>query len=169
VGLLAVPLGKSQLHEIALYHEPFWVLVRNDSPVARKKQISHKDLDPQSIWLLTEGHCLREQVLDICAFKKTKNTKSFTFESGSLETLKNIIESYGGYTLVPQLATSNYGKNCRLLPFERPIPARMVGLVHRRKEHKAPLIEKLSEAILDSIPGDIRNLRQKHLDVIPVE
>jgi LysR family hydrogen peroxide-inducible transcriptional activator len=108
--------------------------------------------------------------LDVCSIKKGKEGgRKFQFESGSLETLKNLVNSYGGYTLLPHLATETLGAGSVLIPFERPIPAREIGLVYRREHYKDKLIEALGEAILDSIPPEVRKIRRKDLDVLPIE
>ena len=169
VGLLATPLKHPRIFEYALFYEPFYILCRKDHELAAKKKVHHQDLKFDDLWLLEEGHCLRHQVLDVCSLKKNrKDKKQFSFESGNLETLKNLVESYGGHTLIPQLASEKIGRNTELKEFERPIPAREVGLVYRREHYKVELIEALGEAILDSIPEELRKLRQKDLDVLPV-
>lgn len=169
VGLLATPLKIAQIHEHALYYEPFQALIRRDHELASQRKIKHADLKSDELWLLTEGHCLRTQILDVCSLKDSgKKKKGFRFESGSLETLKNLIDSYGGYTLLPQMANANIGKNTVLLNFDRPIPAREIGLVYRRKQYKVDLIEHLAECILNCIPAEIRKIRPKDLEVIPV-
>ena len=78
------------------------------------------------------------------------------------------MQSYGGYTLIPALATDHIGSKTELIDFERPIPSRQVGLVYRREHYKNALIEALGESIISSLPEDIRRLRQKDLDVLPV-
>lgn len=170
VGLLATPLKLAQIFEIPLFYEPFQVLVSSGHELNRSKKVKYSDLKHQDIWLLTEGHCLRNQVLDVCHFKHNKSSPArFQFESGNLETLKNLVNFYGGYTLLPQLATNEIGSNSHLIPFERPIPAREVGLVYRRKQHRVELIEALSEAIIECIPESLRKLRPKDLEVLPVD
>jgi LysR family hydrogen peroxide-inducible transcriptional activator len=112
---------------------------------------------------------LRNQILDICSTRKGKgSTRRYKFESGSLETLKNLVDLYGGYTLLPYLATEHLGDNTSLVQFERPIPAREIGLVYRREHYKNELIEGLGDAILKSIPEELRKIRQKDLDVLPI-
>lgn len=170
VGLLATPLGRPQIYEHALYYEPFYLLCRKGHELSQFRRIKYSELKYQDIWLLTEGHCLRNQVLDICSVKQDKVPKRrYRFESGSLETLKSLVESYGGYTLLPFLAGEEVSAKTQLLPFERPIPAREVGLVYRRKHYKSDLIEALSEGILACIPDELRKIRQRDLDVLPVE
>jgi LysR family hydrogen peroxide-inducible transcriptional activator len=145
-------------------------LCNKEHPFTKLKKIQYSNLSFDDIWLLTEGHCLRNQILDVCEVRKSKNVRRrYRFESGSLETLKRLVDSYGGYTLLPSLAVEGIGAQSLLVPFERPIPAREIGLVYRRKQHKAELIEILAEGILASLPEEIRKLRPKDLDVLPIE
>lgn len=170
VGLLATPLNSPKIIEQPIYFEPFSVMCGKNHPLANQKKVKYSSLKSDDIWLLEEGHCLRNQVLDVCSLKSEKIQKrKYKFESGNLETLKNLVNSYGGYTLLPWLAKDNLGKNSRLIEFERPIPAREIGLVHRREHYKIELIKALSEAISDCIPEHIRKIKQKDLDVLPVE
>jgi LysR family transcriptional regulator, hydrogen peroxide-inducible genes activator len=169
VGLLATPLNKPQISEHALYYEPFYVLCRKGHELAQHRKVKYAELKYPDIWLLTEGHCLRNQVLDICSLKQEKlQKKKYRFESGSIETLKSLVDSYGGYTLIPYLATETSGQRTQVVPFERPIPAREVGLVFRRKYYKTELIEVLGESILAAIPEELRKIRPKDLDLLPV-
>lgn len=170
VGLLATPLKISRIFEYPLFFEPFHVLCRKDHELAEMKKIKHSSLKFNDIWLLEEGHCLRNQVLDICSLKKEPSlSRKYKFESGSIETIKNLIYSYGGYTLIPSLANENLGNKTISLPFERPIPAREIGLVYRREHYKIPLIEALGESILESIPLELRKIRQKDLNILGPE
>lgn len=170
VGLLATPVKIPKIFEYPLFFEPFYVYSQKDHELARKGRIKYSALKFSDIWLLEEGHCLRHQVLDVCAIKgKDERARRYKFESGSLETLKSLVASYGGYTLLPQLATGSLKAGTTIIPFERPIPAREIGLVYRREHYKNKLIEALGEAILESIPAEVRRLRRKDLDVIPVD
>ena len=169
VGLLATPLKSPKIHERPLYWEPFSLLCKKDHELNKFKRVKYSELNSEDIWLLEEGHCLRHQVLDVCSLKQKKNIKrKYQFESGSLETLKNLVNSYGGYTLLPSLATEGLGENVVLLPFERPIPAREIGLVTRRQHYKSELLDAFEEVILKCIPEALRKIRQKDLDVLPV-
>ncbi|MGZ3774971.1 MAG: hydrogen peroxide-inducible genes activator [Pseudobdellovibrionaceae bacterium] len=169
VGLLATPTLSPKIFEYPLYYEPFYVLCEKKHDYAHTKKIKHQNLKMDDIWLLEEGHCLRNQVLDVCSLKKGKGeSRRYKFESGSLETLKNLVDLYGGYTLLPFLATEHVGSHSQLVPFERPIPAREIGLAYRREHYKSELIESLGEAILKSLPEELRKIRPKDLDVLPI-
>lgn len=169
VGILATPTKTPKMFEMPLYYEPFSLLTRKGHPLAQLKKVKYSSLKRDEIWLLAEGHCMRHQILDICSSKNFKDeNRKFKFESGSLETLKNLVESYGGYTLLPALATDHIGNHTQLIPFERPIPAREVGLIYRREHYKNNLIEALGESIIAAIPEGIRKIRPKDLDVLPI-
>ncbi len=170
VGVLATPTQIPQMFEYPLYYEPFYVLCEKNHEYAQVKKIKYQSLGMNDIWLLEEGHCLRNQVLDLCSIRKSKggSTRRYKFESGSLETLKNLVDLYGGYTLLPHLATEHIGSHSQLVPFERPIPAREIGLVYRREHYKSELIELLGEAVLKCIPEELRKIRPKDLDVLPI-
>jgi len=169
VGVLAIPIEKPKFHEKILYYEPFYVLCQKNHEYAHSKKLKYNALKLDDVWLLEEGHCLRNQVLDICSTRKAKNVrKRYQFESGSLETLKNLVDRYGGYTLLPYLATENVGSGSKIIQFERPIPAREIGLVHRREHYKSDLIDALGEAILESIPDELRRIRPKDLEVLGI-
>ncbi len=169
VGLLATPTQMPKIFELPLYYEPFYVLSHKGHEYSQMKKIKYHSLGRDDIWLLQEGHCLRNQVLDLCAIKNGKGKdRRYKFESGSLETLKNLVDLYGGYTLVPFLASEQIGEHSQIIPFERPIPAREIGLVYRREHYKSELIESLGEAVLKCIPDELRKIRAKDLDVLPI-
>ncbi len=170
VGILATPTQTPQMFEYSLYYEPFYVLCEKKHEYAQVKKIKYQSLRMEDIWLLEEGHCLRNQILDLCSVKKNKAAggRRYSFESGSLETLKNLVDLYGGYTLLPSLAAEHIGENSQTVPFERPIPAREIGLVYRREHYKNELIEAIGEAILKAIPEELRKMRAKDLDVLPI-
>jgi len=169
VGLLATPLHAPNVHERTLYLEPFQLLCQKGHRLAKRARVNYAALEAHDLWLLQEGHCLRHQVLDICSLKKTKGPpRQFQFESGSLETLKNLVSAYGGYTLLPALSTDHLLPNVQLVPFEAPVPAREIGLVSSRLHHKKALQDALAECVLESIPAAIRKLRMKDLELVPV-
>jgi len=172
VGLLATPLNLPKIFEHPLFYEPFSVLCRKDHELAQHLKIKYSTLKfhkLNDIWLLEEGHCLRSQILDVCSLSKTQeNRRRYQFESGSLETLKRLIDSIGGYTLLPELAGSSIGTHTQLIPFEKPIPAREIGLVYRREHHKNDLIEALGETIIECIPAHLRTIRKKGLEILAV-
>lgn len=169
VGILATPTKADKIHEFPLYYEPFSILCHKDHEYTQLKKMKYQSLKLDDIWLLQEGHCLRDQVLDLCSARKGKTqNRKYKFESGSLETLKNLVDLYGGYTLLPTLAAENLGSHSQMIPFEKPTPAREIGLVYRREHYKSELIEALGKAVLKCLPEELRKIKNKDLDVIPI-
>ena len=137
--------------------------------MAELSQVSYAALEAEDIWLLQEGHCLRDQVLDVCALSGNNDfNRRFTFESGSLETLKSLVSSYSGYTLLPYLACDGIGPKTMLIPFEPPIPAREIGMVYIREHYKSELLSALENAIIAAVPLECSKIRGHDIRVLPV-
>ncbi len=171
-GLLVTPLYDHKIIERSLFFEPFYAFVADNHPLSAKKSIRDSELSPNSIWLLDEGHCFRDQVIRVCSMRKEKKMmKNINFKSGSLETLMNLVRKGHGYTLLPHLATlglSSKEKQQRLKTFIKPAPTREVSLVHSRSFLKAPIIEAIEEVVLESIPSDLKSLKKGNIEVIDI-
>lgn len=153
VGILVTPLNRKSIIEIPLFYEAFFLYMSTSHPLSAKSKVSMKDLDINDMWLLKEGHCFRAQALNICQEEKLKKPR-LNFESGSLETLRRIVETHYGYTLLPELAQRdlNESRQKYIRNFSDPKPVREVSLVTHRSFMKRKLIELLKDQILKSIP-----------------
>lgn len=174
-GILATPLPGAPLIERKLYYEPFLLYVNQHHELAALDQIKEDKLDAKDIWLLTEGHCLRDQIVRICSLRgKHGIFPNVQFESGSLETVINLVEQGHGYTLLPQLATQairgqSRGKIKALLkPFAKPIPSREVSLVYQRSQHKIPVIDALTAEILKCLPSGLPREKNRGIEVVRI-
>ncbi len=165
VGLLATPLQHKKFFTLPIYLEPFYVLAHKDHPLAKLKLVHYDQLKHPDIWLLESGHCLRNQILNTCNLKPKKN-QNFAFESGNLETLVNLVDQCGGYTLIPYFHHHHIPKNCKLIPFKKPVPVREVSLVFRREHYKNHLIELLAKITQDSLPDKLKNLKRSDLEIM---
>lgn len=169
LGILAVPLGLPEIHEKRLYTEPFSVLCQKGHPLAKEKRVNAAGLDAQDVWLLEEGHCLRNQVLDVCSLRGVvSDARKYQFESGSLETLKSLVDSYGGYTLLPDLAATTVGAKTVVVPFAPPVPARDIGLVYVREHYKRELQLALERAVQHAVPKALKKEPSSSTHVVPV-
>lgn len=156
-GLLVTPLAEKGIHEDPLFNEPMIGYVGPKHRLFDKEKIDISDLDLDDTWLLSEGHCLRAQVLNICKAHQNDESHNFVFESGSLETLERLVESHRGMTILPFLATLNLNKQQRkmLREFNGTAPMREVSIVTNRIHVKTAMIEALKQAILDSVPQEL--------------
>ena len=170
-ALLVTPLVGENLIERILFHEAFSVFASKDHALLKKTKIKGKDLQTADVWLLNEGHCFRQQVLNLCKFSETSgNHDNLKFESGNLETLKNMILNNQGYTLLPELAVLNLSKEDKLhvREFQSPIPTREVSLVHNRIFLKEKIITALEGAIIENLPKSLTSLKNKNFEIISI-
>lgn len=168
-ALLVTPLHEKTIKERHLYYEPFYLFVSEDHPFTKKKQIKEDELDINEIWLLNKGNCFRDQVLRICSRAKDKNlTNPINFESGNFETLKNMVLSGAGYTVLPHMAAQQLPEKQKKLlrKFQSPVPTREVSLVHMKDCVKQKLLNVLEEEILASVPDDLRQMDGEGYEII---
>jgi LysR family hydrogen peroxide-inducible transcriptional activator len=150
-ALLALPIDSSALKYEPLFEEPFLAAVAPDKPLAKRKQLKLMDLAGEEILLLEDGHCLRDQALDLC--NKIDAREIAGFRATSLETLRQMIASGIGTTLIPQLATvcQNSTRNpISYIPFEQPRPSREIVLAYRDTYHRIPILKKIAAIIRDA-------------------
>jgi LysR family hydrogen peroxide-inducible transcriptional activator len=172
-GLLVTPLKEESLIERALYYEPFYLFTSPEHPLNKKKKIKEEDLTLDGLWLLKDGHCFRSQVLNIC---KTKNINSsgllnLNFESGNFETLKRMVLSCDGYTLLPHMDVKDFrgAKKEMIKEFKSPVPTREVSLVHGRSFLKEKIIEALQSEILNVIPEELISFKKIKHTVVDID
>jgi LysR family hydrogen peroxide-inducible transcriptional activator len=149
-ALLALPIEKSSLKYETLFEEPFLAAVAPDKPLAKRKQLKLLDLANEEILLLEDGHCLRDQALDLC--NKIAAREIAGFRATSLETLRQMIASGIGTTLIPQLATqdkTSVQNSITYIPFEQPQPGREIVLAYRDTYHRIPVVKKIAAIIRD--------------------
>lgn len=165
-GLLSTPLNQPSLTEQPLFYEEFVVYAPAKEKLLKKKYVMAKDIDVNRLCLLEEGHCLRLQVFNFCELKnKEKQMHQLDFATGSIETLRKIVEANQGITILPFLAlkdmTIKQKNNIR--HFKSPAPVREIGLVTYRYFVKEKLIKGLKDEILKNIPAGMRTSLKKEV------
>lgn len=167
-GILATPLNEKDIFEQKLFYEAMVGYVSANSELRQLKALEASSLDADSLWILNEGHCFRNQVLNLCQRKDVQHPQSFTYESGSLETLKKLVESGRGATILPELAVKDMTDKQRVHVryFKTPEPVREVSLVMHRSFQKKGLADVLYESIRTNLPPRIRN--RKNVNLIPL-
>ncbi|MGY4538696.1 LysR family hydrogen peroxide-inducible transcriptional activator [Mucilaginibacter sp. UYNi724] len=165
-GILSTPLHESSLTEIPVFYENFVAYASKNSKLYKKKTITPDDIDMEEIWVLNEGHCMREQVLNICQRRKaTKGFQHFEYNTGSVETLKRMVDMNNGATILPELALADMSdrQRDRVRYFKSPEPAREVSIVIHRNFLKRRMIEALKVEILDFVPKRLRTKKKKEI------
>ena len=160
LAILADPFPDHGLVTLGVYDEPFVVAVPRQHPWARRKSIRSTELKEQTMLLLGTGHCFRDQVLEVCPelsrYSQASAGIQKTFEGSSLETIRHMVASGIGITVLPWTACAQPREDdlLRYVPFEAPPPHRRVSLVWRTSFTRAPAIEAVRRAIIDAgLPG----------------
>lgn len=150
LGILVTPIDDPGIREIPLYYEPFVAYCSPSSSLKSKSILALEDVEGQDdLWLLSNGHCFRNQVLNIC--NPSERTRGFQYEIGSFETVKKMVKLHGGHTLIPELAIDEADKDF-VIPFSQPQPVREVSIVVNKSFYKEGLIDHLRKEILGIIP-----------------
>ncbi len=154
VGLLVTPINEKGIYENPLFYEEMKLYVNPKHSFAKAKQIVTSEIATDKLWLMSEGNCFRTQVINLCDYStQLDENKHFKFESGSLETIVNLVNTEGGYTLLPELATNqlNYSKGV-LKSFSNMKPLREVGMVFSRTNVKSKILDILAQEIKLCVP-----------------
>ena len=154
-GLLALPVEDSQLHAEFLFEEPFVLAVPGGDPLARRDSLSLAELSQQKLLLLEDGHCLREQALEVCRLSGA-NEKS-EFRATSLETLRQMVAANVGMTLLPVLATKppvSPSPDIHLLGFSDSHPSRRIAMLWRKSSAMSAFLLELSR-VFTSLPPEL--------------
>ena len=153
LGILALPVPLDGLEARPLYDEDFTLAVPSNSPLAKRSNVKIDDLTGETLLLLEDGHCLRDQALDVCSRIDVKESEDY--RATSLETLRQMVAAGLGITLLPKLATRGpfgSGQGLTVKEFSRPVPSRSVGAVWRKSTARTDAIKAVCDAIHSSMP-----------------
>ena len=151
-GILALPAEAEGLIERPLYDEPFVLAVPAGHPLSKRKSVRVADLDSETLLLLEDGHCLRDQALAVCSLSGAHESQDF--RATSLETLRQMVASGAGITLLPELASRGaYGtaRGVDIVPFAKPAPVRQIGAVWRKTSARSVALEAVCKVIADTL------------------
>jgi LysR family hydrogen peroxide-inducible transcriptional activator len=150
LGIMAMPALADGVESRDLYRENFTVALPNNHPLAAKSNIKVQDLKGHTLLLLEDGHCLRDQALEVCSRVDVKEAEDF--RATSLETLRQMVVAGLGVTLLPEMAVeSPFGsqRGLTVRQFAKPAPSRTVGAVWRKTTTRGAAIN----AVCDLIEG----------------
>jgi LysR family hydrogen peroxide-inducible transcriptional activator len=156
--VLSLPFAESGIVTQPVYDEPFRVLMPSNHPWTKKSKIPADDLCRENLLLLSSGNCFRDQVLHTCGgVERATNDVQQSLEGSSLETIRHMVASGVGVTVVPSAAAEARTTENRLTavrPFASPVPSRRVALAWRRSFPRAKAVEAVRQAILAcKLPG----------------
>ncbi|SNT14270.1 transcriptional regulator, LysR family [Noviherbaspirillum humi] len=166
-AIMALPFADQGLVVQPLYDEPFMVAVPRNHPWADRKAINADELKSETMLLLGNGHCFRDQVLEVCPemsrFSTSGDGIARTFEGSSLETIRHMVASGIGITILPQASVPDAAAHdgmLRYIPFTDPAPSRRVVIAWRKSFTRRPAIEAVRDAVLSSGLHGVQMLRE---------
>jgi len=160
-AFMAHPVPDAKLESMVLFEEKFVAAVPEDFPVPKRGRITLANLKAGDLLLLEEGHCLRDQALDVCA--RINLAEAGEFRATSLETLRNMVAAGAGVTLLPELATEGplgQSAGVRIHRFKDPEPSRTVVLAWRANAARAQTIEALGDAVRGLMGGARKSVQK---------
>jgi LysR family hydrogen peroxide-inducible transcriptional activator len=158
-ALLATPVDDPELVEMPLFDEPFWLAHPVNDPIYNKEEITHEDLEHMNLLILSDGHCLAQQVMGVCGWDhRPQHSEMGDLQAASLETLLQLVGAGFGSTLVPALATrgswmTDSGIIARKL--DLPDTYRRISLVYRRSFPRKKALEAFADVIRENLPNTV--------------
>lgn len=163
-GILSTPLQENSIVETPLFYETFVAYVSENSPLYQKKILAAEDLGEEKLWLLNEGHCMRGQVLNICNYKHNSGVAAtFEYNTGSVETLKRMVDINSGITILPELSIQSYHEDQlgHIRYFKSPEPVREISLVTTQNFAKKQAINTLAKEIIAVVPERFKSKKKR--------
>ncbi len=151
-ALIALPYETDELQVRELFRDEFWFVTRQDDALARHKAIAVKEVDPERVLLLEEGHCLREHAIEACGTRRMAQRPETGLEATSLYTLLQMVEGGLGVTLLPEMmlkAGVLNGTQLVARPIASKVPARTIALCMRRTSSLTRDFDLLADLIVE--------------------
>ena len=156
VGLFVTPYHDEKIVERPVFYEEMLEYAHPDCELLKKIEVGHEDIVTSDIWMLGNGHCFRNQVVNLCEMSASQHKNlPFEFESNSLETLMRIVDVEGGFTLIPELALQYMSpeKKKQVRSIANTKPLREVSVIYSRHFTKQRLITLLCDEIKSVVPA----------------
>ncbi|MBN2766493.1 MAG: LysR family transcriptional regulator [Paludibacteraceae bacterium] len=159
MAILSTPLEDPKILEVPLYYEKFIAYIAPDEAMYVQEEVSTNEMPLDHLWVLEEGHCLRNQVFNFCENK----THSSTYEAGSIDTLVKIVDRNGGYTVIPELHVDllNDTQKLNLRRIVRPEATREIALVIRHDYVREGMMNAVANTVKKIIPQHMLDARLK--------
>ncbi|MDD3078929.1 MAG: LysR substrate-binding domain-containing protein [Paludibacter sp.] len=159
MAILSTPLEDPKILEVPLYYEKFVAYISPNEAIYQQEEISTNEMPLDHLWVLEEGHCLRNQIFNFC----DNNTHSSVYEAGSIDTLVKIVDVNGGYTVIPELHIDllSEKQKLNLRKIVRPEAAREISLVIRQDFVREGVLNAVANCIKHIIPQHMLDARLK--------
>lgn len=171
-ALVSTPLETNGIKEYPLFYEPFVAYFSEDEEALKKRLISPEDIVLERIWMLNEGHCMRNQIINLCSdhVQRIQAERPYRYESSNVEMLRKMVDKNKGLTVLPELATMDFTEDQqdKVRYFEDPEPVREVSLITNDYFVRLTLLQSLMDEILALVPEKMR-VQKKNRKVLRIQ
>lgn len=171
-ALVSTPLEEAGIKEYPLFYEPFVGYFSEEEKALKKRLIKPTDIELNKIWLLNEGHCMRNQIINLCSeqIQKLQAERPYRYESSNVETLRRMVDKNGGMAVLPEMATFEFSETQleRVRYFEDPEPVREISLVTNDHFVRMSVLQTLMDEILKLVPEKMR-VQKKNRKVLRIQ
>ncbi len=171
-AIVSTPLEENGIKEYPLFFEPFVAYFSADEEALKKRTVAPSDIALERIWLLNEGHCMRNQVLDLCSeqIQRLQANRVYRYESSNVETLRKMVDKNKGLTILPELSTFEFTEEQqdRVRYFEDPEPVREISLITNGHFVKLSILQSLMDEILALVPEKMR-VQKKNRKILRIQ
>jgi LysR family hydrogen peroxide-inducible transcriptional activator len=163
MAILATPLNDPHLLEVPLYYEKFEAYISPKEELFEKQEVATDEMSDDRLWVLEEGHCLRNQVFNFCKNRKHAST----YEAGSIDTLVKIVDINGGYTVIPELHVELLSdvQKLNVRQIVKPEATREISLVIRHDYVREGLMNAVANTVKQIIPQHMLDARLKKFSI----
>jgi len=160
MAILSTPLENMKILEVPLYYERFVAYISPTEPIYSRTELSANDMPLDRLWVLEEGHCMRNQVFNFC---ENIPEYSSTYEAGSIDTLVKIVDLNGGYTVIPEIHVDllNDKQKLNLREIVKPEATREISVVIRHDFVREGMLNAVAECVKQIIPSHMLDARLK--------
>lgn len=160
-GFAATPLDVPGIEEQVVFHEAFRVYLPPGHPLLEREAVHQSELIGEHVWLLSEGHCFRTQVLHLCSVDRRAAEEGckVRFDGGSFETLIRLVDAGCGVTVLPELVVQGLpaeAQRAQVRPMVPPEPMRQISLLHGREHVRRAAAEALFRLVREHLPEEMR-------------
>jgi LysR family hydrogen peroxide-inducible transcriptional activator len=171
-ALLSTPLEENHIKEYPLFYESLIAYFGKDEKALEKRTITPDDIDLKRMWMLNEGNCLRNQIMNLCSehVEKLQESRPYQYESGNVETLRKMVDKNGGVTILPELATFEFTEDQSeyLRYFDAEEPVREISLVTNDHFVRLSVLQTLMDEILKLVPEKMR-VQKKNRKILRIQ
>lgn len=159
-GIISTPYDSAEeFYQDFLFNEEL-MLYASDSNIVNKKDsyMVPEEIDPNKVWLLEEGNCLRKQFENICHLKENNlKPQNLEFQASNVNTLVQMVDKIGGITIIPELALSQFSKEQKekVLRFRKPFPYREISLIYYKPTYKQKILDEMADFIKKSLKNKL--------------